>query len=288
MIHRSSFDFHKFYALILLLDKPYQRLLFSRYLTKSTFCKLANFRSFFSAMLGSGFKVKFSYEKLTGKYTISDSGHNIESYHEKLALWSYQRGIANRAKEIGQVYHLEKIKFSPGDLVIDCGANVGDLMLYFKQVCNTIEYVGVEPSPLEYECLVRNVSPMKCLNLGLWFQQGKIDFYLAGQKGDSSFIKPRHFDSMVKVDTVRLDTLFDRNVKLLKVEAEGAEPEVLLGAENLLSKIQYISADLGFERGPLGDSTLVPVLNFLLERNFELVEISHKRVVALFRNKAHA
>lgn len=282
-----NFLSQKFYQLILWLDKPYERLLFSRYVRKSIFCRLANFRSIFSSTLGKGFEVKFSYEKFNGKYTISDGEHKIESYHEKHALWSYQRGIVNRASEMGDIYHLGKIKFSPGDLVIDCGANVGDLMLYLRQECDAIEYVGIEPSPLEYECLVTNVSPMKCLNLGLWFEQSTMDFYLAGQGADSSFIKPRHFDSSLKVNTVRLDSLFDRNIKLLKVEAEGAEPEVLLGSENLLSKIQYISADLGFERGPNEESTLVPVLNFLLERNFELVEISHKRIVALFRNKGH-
>ena len=233
-------------------------------------------------MMGKDFEVKFSYDASARRYMISGREHKFFSHHEKLAFWSYQRGVSNRAREIGEIYHLGKIEFSSGDLVIDCGANVGDLMLYLRQECDAIEYVGIEPSPLE--CLVTNVQPMRCLNLGLWFEQGSLDFYLAGQKGDSSFIKPRHFDSIVKVNTVRLDSLFDRNIKLLKVEAEGAEPEVLLGAENLLSKIQYISADLGFERGTHGESTLVPVLNYLLERNFELVEISHERIVALFKN----
>jgi len=235
--------------------------------------------------LGNGYAVKFTFDKKTGLYTISDKSHQIKAHHEKLALWSYQRGIVNRAEQMGEIYHLQHIKFSDNDVVIDCGANIGDLALYFKNHKLAVEYIGIEPAPLEYECLVENVAPMKCHNLGLWFENGSIDFYLAGQKGDSSFIEPRHFDSVVKVDTVRLDQLIDRDIKLLKIEAEGGEPEVLMGAEKLLPKVEFISADLGFERGPTAESTLVPVMNFLMERNFELVAISHKRVVALFRNK---
>ena len=36
-------------------------------------------------------------------------------------------------------------------------------------------------------------------------------------------------------------------IKLLKLEAEGAELQVLYGCKNILNKIEYISADIGFE-----------------------------------------
>ena len=285
MTKRSPSVAKGLYKVLLAIDKPYENLLFSRIINRSIFCRLANGRAFFSAMLGNGYKVKFAFDKKSGLYEISDKNYVIKAHHEKLALWSYQRGIINRAEQMGEIYHLQNIEFGDGDVVIDCGANIGDLALYFKNHKLAVEYIGIEPAPLEYECLVHNVAPMQCHNLGLWFENGSIDFYLAGQKGDSSFIEPRHFDSVVKVETVRLDQLIDREIKLLKIEAEGGEPEVLMGAEKLLPKVEFISADLGFERGPTAESTLVPVMNFLMERNFELVAISHKRVVALFRNK---
>ena len=72
---------------------------------------------------------------------------------------------------------------------------------------------------------------------------------------------------------------------MLKLEAEGCEPEILEGLGKKLEKIEFISADLGFERGKNADSTLVPVTNYLLGRGFELVDVSHFRVCVLFRNK---
>ena len=84
-----------------------------------------------------------------------------------------------------------------------------------------------------------------------------------------------------------MDSFFDKTkkIKLLKLEAEGAEPEALAGCEKLLKNIEYISADLGFERGANEESTIEDVTNFLLSRNFRLVKFELPRVVALFVNK---
>ena len=81
-----------------------------------------------------------------------------------------------------------------------------------------------------------------------------------------------------KVETTKLESLLkdigylSKNLKLLKLEAEGAEPEVIKGALNLLKNIEYIAADLGPERGFNQESTLKEVVNILLENNFEIVE----------------
>ena len=69
------------------------------------------------------------------------------------------------------------------------------------------------------------------------------------------------------------------------MEAEGGEPEVLMGCGMKLEIIEYISADLGFERGLNQESTLPKVVNFLLGKGFELKSINSPRLVCLFRNK---
>ena len=93
---------------------------------------------------------------------------------------------------------------------------------------------------------------------------------------------------MITVPTLRLDDLFDRygldQIKLFKLEAEGAEPEILLGATRALPNIEFISADLGPERGLTQESTVIPVCNHLFKLGFELVSLYQKRQVFLFRN----
>ena len=52
-----------------------------------------------------------------------------------------------------------------------------------------------------------------------------------------------------KKKVARLDNFNFKKIKLLKVEAEGAEPEVLLGTAKILKRIEFISVDCGPERG---------------------------------------
>jgi hypothetical protein len=123
--------------------------------------------------------------------------------------------------------------------------------------------------------------------MGLWKECSQLDFYVSSDGADSSIIEPPSYTEKITVKTNRLDNLINEKIKLFKVEAEGAEPEVLMGTENILKNIEYISADLGFERGINSESTLVPVLNWLLNHEFELVAISHDRICALFKNKKY-
>lgn len=123
-------------------------------------------------------------------------------------------------------------------------------------------------------------------NLGLWNSDGQLDFYLSSEGADSSLIKPAQFDTVIQLPTRRLADIVQGPIKLLKIEAEGAEPEVLKGAEPLLPQVVWISADVGYERGVDQESTLPAVVNYLLGQNFELVDVTHDRVVALFQNRA--
>ena len=57
--------------------------------------------------------------------------------------------------------------------------------------------------------------------------------------------------------------------------------------DNLYQNLKDIGVDCNLaERGLNEESTLVPVTNFLLNKNFELVEwTSHKRIAALYKNR---
>ena len=171
------------------------------------------------------------------------------------------------------------------DTFIDCGANVGDLKLWFDINKIKIDYIGFEPSPVEFNCLRENIHTGKVYNIGLWNKNTHKDFYVSSQGADSSLVRPVWFDEVVKVKVEQLERYISSPVKCLKLEAEGGEPEILEGLGKKLEKIEFITADLGFERGIYSDSTLAPVTNYLLSRGFELVDVSHSRVCALFVNK---
>lgn len=253
------------------------------------FCRALNI-----VLLMRGLRERCTFDSFLKLYKIgipNVSGTSLYFSNQKMGYVLYNKGKKYRADWIGNEYLLNLIKFNPQDVIVDCGANIGDLKLYFSETINCqIEYYGFEPSPLEYECLKRNVYPSTAFNKGLWHEDGVVDFYISSDGGDSSFVQPPFFEKIIKIPTSRLDTSLGelKKIKLLKVEAEGAELEVLSGTLHILKNIEFISADLGFERGINKESTFQPVIDFLYKHNFSLIHFTlSPRLIALFKNNLY-
>ena len=58
----------------------------------------------------------------------------------------YENGLIYRSNQLSRFYFLEEIGFKDEDVVLDCGANVGDLKLWFELNNINIKYIGFEPS----------------------------------------------------------------------------------------------------------------------------------------------
>ena len=99
----------------------------------------------------------------------------------------------------------------------------------------------------------------------------------------------KNYTKKITVNCQTLDNFvknINKKIKLIKIEAEGAEPEVVYGLKNQLKKIQYIVIDVGYERGNSQESTLVDCTNYLLKNNFRLIDFNSKtsRVIVMFKN----
>ena len=76
---------------------------------------------------------------------------------KRQAISTYSSGFINRARSLSNAYCLNNISFKKNDVVVDCGANVGDLELYFRIFTPGVVYHAVELSPSEYHCLEKNI-----------------------------------------------------------------------------------------------------------------------------------
>jgi FkbM family methyltransferase len=161
-----------------------------------------------------------------------------------------------------------------------------------KRLNGKINVISIEPEKEEADCCDLNVygGERRTIRKALWSEPGERALFSKNESGDSSLFEIDSFESTTTVPTTTLAAVLEeRNVsrlKLLKLEAEGAEPEILVGAKDHLHKIEYISADLGPERGLKQESTAAPAINFLLARNFELIDMHCDRITFLFRNTA--
>jgi len=231
-------------------------------------------------------KVRVLFDS-NAKMFIAFEGDKTRRFRDiRQNFYIYQYGIAKRAENFAKEYLLDQIQFTTSTpLVIDCGANIGDLKLSLEYLGLEPRYIAFEPAPDEFACLRANAPAEETYNAGLWNSTTEIDFYVSTANADSSIIKPESYTQSIRISASRLDEvkIQGSTIDLIKLEAEGAEYEVVQGAEGLLAKTRYISADLGFERG--GESTLAEVANFLTERDFKIVSFGYPRIVLLFKNK---
>lgn len=190
----------------------------------------------------------------------------------------------------------------PGDTVVDVGANLGLMTLHAAlRVGPTGTVVAIEPHPFCFRRLVRNVALNDLGNVrpvqvaaGAVPERRTIYDFPAVNIGRSSLI-PASLESKPagEVSVNRLDTILAEigigDVRLLKIDVEGFELEVLKGAVDTLARqpvicMEVTSALSHGAGGTLGahdlimSSGLYSSYNFLFgkERASPLVEISDR------------
>ena len=232
--------------------------------------------------------VKFIFLNKQNLFKVKEKNQTHHFCSIKRGFEHYNRGLIHRGNEIAISYGINKIEFNKNDMVIDCGANVGDLFLYLRDKINHRNFLAVEPSSLEFEALVLNTPNAKNLNIALADKDGESEFFVSNRKADSSLIEPKRFTEKITVKTTTIDSLFKNynltNIKLLKLEAEGFEPEILEGAKNSIKNIHYIAIDGGYERGIKQEETFTKLTNLLIENGFSIIFVNFKFGRALFIN----
>ena len=210
---------------------------------------------------------------------------NWRFYHKKQGLYAYGNGFKKRKNELLSSYLIKNLEFKDDDIVIDIGANNGDFYLCFDK---KIKYYAYEPSPIVFSNLEYNIKNQNLYNLGVSnFECNKIDFYLCDEGGDSSITPINNYTKKITIETTTLDKEIDKiqkKIKIIKVEAEGFEPEILQGLKKYLNYVEYITIDCGFERGIKHESTIAECSNYLLKNNFKMIDFGAHRIVTLFKN----
>ena len=241
--------------------------------------------NFFSSLINLFFLNKSKVYFENDLYIYQDSEFKIFYNNKRVLRPAF--GIKNLLDELSDDYLLDVVSISENDLVIDCGANIGEFYHSIKKKEENINYIGFEPDPKTFKCLELNVKKEKgvqVINSGLGSSNSELSFFVSEDGSDSSFINPG-VNEEIKVNSTTLDSYKLDKVKLLKIEAEGFEPEVLVGAKETIKKTSYITVDSGPERGVEGKTTLVKVTDFLYQNGFKLIKFNHKRFVCLFVNE---
>lgn len=152
----------------------------------------------------------------------------------------------------------------PGDLVLDVGGNVGQYTVLFGSlVAPNGKVVAFEPDPLSKKMLARNVAlngfsdRIQIEELALFDTNGTHSFFSAGGEATASLVAAASGGGKgtsvsggqeFTVKTMRLDDyLSSKNLKSpdwIKLDAEGAEINILNGARDVLQSQAKIICEL--------------------------------------------
>jgi FkbM family methyltransferase len=139
-----------------------------------------------------------------------------------------------------QIYMFNSSKSSP--LIIDCGANYGTSIVYFKKIFPSARIIGVEADPdifkiLESNIKTRELEQVKLLNRAVSLETGLVKFYSEGaDAGRLHYLEGAQ--RTMDVEPIKLDDLIEDKVDFLKLDIEGAETDVLCSCEKLDKVLQ--------------------------------------------------
>jgi len=230
--------------------------------------------------------LKFGFNNEKNLFSIKENGHIHFFSSPKRGRWLYGKGLKQRGVEIAESYGIHLINFKKNDKVVDIGANYGDLTIFLNKFSN-IDYFAFEPDPEAFKSLIENSISENNFKIAISDFSGKTFFYLDPDLADSSLVHKSNCQK-IEVNVSTIDDIFTgQNIKLLKVETEGKELEVLNGSLNTLSKVEFVAIDGGTENN--NESTLGQCANLLQSFNFELIFLGTKGHLltgrALFKNK---
>lgn len=229
--------------------------------------------------------VTFGHDRDRGLYFGESSAGARIFVADRRRLRKLLAGVEVRPSRLAVEYRLSDELLRPGDLVVDCGAHVGELGLWAREL--GASYYGFEPDPAARRAMIANMGASACDDRALSNRSGRAELNMATSTGDSTLVSSASVGSEgVIVECVTLDEAMERrgmpNIRVLKVEAEGWEPEVLAGATRTLPNCKYVAVDAGPERA--GESTVAEVTNQLYAAGFRMVRANMDRGCFLYES----
>jgi FkbM family methyltransferase len=168
-----------------------------------------------------------------------------------------------------EIYKFSSSTTSP--LIIDCGANIGLSVLYFKKLYPDSRIIAFEADPKVFRILKTNISNHKFENITLMNNavsngSGIVKFLTEGADGGRVITHDRSYEKLINVESISLRSFLENTVDFLKIDIEGTELDVITDCKDKLYNVKRIFIEYhSFIRET---QKLGTILNILTENGF--------------------
>ena len=192
-------------------------------------------------------------------------------------------------KLVSPLFELDELvkKLGKVDNLIDVGSNKGQLSLLVRNYNKKCRIYSFEPQTkfLEIQKKLINYN-IKFYDFCLGNKNFKTNFYITKRKDSSSLLKPIYFKKTkykiidkININVHKLDSIV--NIKttqknLIKLDVQGYEMQVLMGASKLLNKIDYVIVEISTKKIYHNQINYINILNFLSKKKFKLIKVYNK------------
>ena len=194
-------------------------------------------------------------------------------FFEKPFIFSDAHAFLHSLDEIfgGEIYRFESGTDEP--YIIDCGANIGLSIFYFKKIYPNSKIVAFEPDNKIFNILQENINGfpnsgnIQLFEEAVWTSDCELEFYSEGTLGGSIQVDYRNTNNIIKIKAVDLKKFLNQKVDFLKIDIEGAENEVVFDIKDSLKNVDKLFLEyhgLKNQKQNLGE-----ILNLLKEVGFE-------------------
>ena len=210
-------------------------------------------------------------------------------YSKSYDVYFYVRAFSDDLYSVmpereGDVNELILNCLKKGDLFVDVGANIGYYsVLVGKIVGENGRVISVEPIPnttkvLNFNLELNNLRNVKVVQKAAWSDNGTVTMYIPkGYFGMASVYKPSGATDVLTVKRAPLDGIFEASrVDLLKIDTEGSEYPVLVGARKILKKTKYVILEASQEKDK--------IVRLLGEEGFKIRKLKFTTYIFAYRN----
>lgn len=177
---------------------------------------------------------------------------------------------------IDELFHDEIYKFisyKKYPYIIDCGANIGLSIAYFKSLYPEAEILAFEPDEQIFKILENNIPFIENnVNINIerkavWTEDTTLEFFSEGALAGSLVTDFGKKNNIIKIQAVDFKKYLNREIDFLKIDIEGSENALIFDIKDKLANVKNLFLEY---HGLIGEEqNLGEILNLLKEVGFQ-------------------